>query len=146
MPQALGPTTVALAFAGLLAVTPFVVIAVINVIIARHGWTPLTQLVENYLRRYPLFAAALCGFFGALVGHVFWSHGYNPAAIPAPGQFLLVAVGLAVGAGVAGAGLLGLVSAGIAAVTGRFSGGKSVSPRADNGAAQLQGDDWRSDQ
>jgi hypothetical protein len=124
MPQALGPTTVALAFAGLLAVTPFVVIAVINVIIARHGWTPLTQLVENYLRRYPLFAAALCGFFGALVGHVFWSHGDNPAAAPAPGQYLLMAVGLAAGAGVAGAGLLGLVSAGIAAVNSRLNAGR----------------------
>lgn len=123
MPQALGPTTVALAFAGLLAVTPFVVIAVINVIMARHGWTPLTQLVENYLRRYPLFAAALCGFFGALVGHIFWSHGDNPPAQPAPGQLLFVAVGLAVAAGAAGAVLLAVVSAGIASVTKRRNEG-----------------------
>lgn len=135
MPEALGPTTVALALAGLLAVTPFVVIAVINVIMARHGWTPLTQLVENYLRRYPLFAAALCGFFGALVGHVFWSHGDNPAAHPAPGQLLLMAVALAVASGVAGAVLLGAVSAGIAAVAGRFGPNETT----DEGEAAVEG-------
>ena len=111
MPQAAGPTTVAMAVVALIAVTPFVVIAVVNVVFALRGWTPLTQLVEHYLRRYPLFAAGLCGFFGALVGHIFWSFGYNAPRPPAPFHLLVIAVGLAIASGLAGAGLLALIAA-----------------------------------
>ncbi len=111
MPQSAGPTSVAMWLAALVAVAPFIMIALLNVVIARNGWTPLSQLVENYLRRYPLFAAALAGFFGALVGHVFWSFGYQQPYPPTPGYLLLVAVGLAVASGMVGAVLLALLGA-----------------------------------
>lgn len=109
MPAA-GPTTIAMAVAALLAVLPFAVLAVINIVMALRGWTPLTQLVENYMRRYPIFAALLAGFVGALAGHVFWSFGDNPEEPPAPFHLLLVAVLVAVGAGIAGAIALGVIA------------------------------------
>jgi|GEM_PF-5363493 len=105
MPPA-GPTTIAMAIAAFLAVLPFVVIAVVNIVMALRGWTPLTQLVENYMRRYPMFAALLSGFVGALAGHVFWSFGDNPPYPPAPLHLLPYAVLIAVAAGILGAILL----------------------------------------
>jgi len=123
MPPVTGPTTLALAFAAIVAVVPFIGIAVINIVIARRGWSPLTQLVEDYLRRYPIFAALLSGFVGALVGHVFWSMGDNPPKPPAPAHLLLEALGLALAAGLAGALLLWLLGMALAAVSERLRAG-----------------------
>lgn len=106
MPPA-GPTTIAMAIAAMLAVLPFVIIAIVNIVMAIKGWTPLTQLVESYMRRYPIFAALLAGFVGALVGHVFWSFGDNPSEPAAPFYLLPLAVVIAIGAGLLGAVALG---------------------------------------
>jgi hypothetical protein len=125
MPQSGGPTSLAMWFAAMVAVTPFIAIALLNVIIARNHWTPLAQLVEHYLRRYPLFAAGLAGFFGALVGHVFWSYGDNPPYPPAPGYLFLFGVGLAVSSGIVGAlslAMLGAAGAWLVGMTRRVSG------------------------
>lgn len=103
-------SNVALGFEALIAILPFIVLAVLNVVFARRHWPPLTQLVEDNLRRYPLFAAGLSGFVGALVGHVFWSFGENPPAPPAKGYLLLVAFFIAVAAGALGALVLGLLA------------------------------------
>lgn len=120
MPTGVGPSTIAMAVAATLAVLPFVVIAAVNLLIVRRGWTPLTQLVEHYMRRYPWFAAAICAFVGALAGHVFWSFGDNPALPPAPGQLLPIAVGVAIGAGILGAMALGAVASVLSWVRGRL--------------------------
>jgi hypothetical protein len=114
-----GPTTIAMAIAAFLAVLPFAVIAVVNIVMAVKGWTPLTQLVENYMRRYPIFAAVLSGFVGALAGHVFWSFGDNPAEPPAPLSLLPWAVLVAVGAGLLGAVILAGIAYGLDLVFGQ---------------------------
>jgi hypothetical protein len=120
MPASPGPTSAALGIVALVAVAPFFAIAVVNVVFAWWGWTPLTQLVENYLRRYPLFAAALAGLCGALVGHVFWSFGDNLPRGPAPFYLLGAALGLAVVAGVVGAVMLAAVGLALRALASRF--------------------------
>lgn len=98
------PRSIVVAVTGSVAVVPFVVIAILNVRFARRNWTPLAQLVTAYLGRYPVFAAIVAGFFGALMGHVFWSTGGTGDARPlAPLVMLAVAVGLTVLAGLAGA-------------------------------------------
>ena len=113
MPASFGATSLAIAIVAMVAVAPFVVIAVINTIFAYNGWTPLTQIVENYLRRYPLVAAALSGFFGALVGHIFWSFGDNPAKDPAPLGLLFIALASAVLLGLVGGVSLVVVGFGL---------------------------------
>jgi hypothetical protein len=111
MPQTSGATTLAMAFVACLAVFPLVVVAAFNAFLARRsGGSPLTHLVEHYLRRYPLFAAALAGGLGALVGHVFWSTGDNPAYPPEPAGLLLVAFYVTLISGLVGVVLLWLVS------------------------------------
>jgi hypothetical protein len=119
VPQSAGPTTLAIAIAALLAVLPFVAIAVVNIVMAVRGWTPLTQLVENYMRRYPIFAAVLAGFVGALAGHVFWSFGDNPAGPPATLHLLPWAVVVAVAAGMIGAVLLVVIAYGLDLIFGQ---------------------------
>ncbi len=120
MPTSLGPTSAALGIVALIAVTPFVGIAFVNVVFARRGWTPLTQLVENYLRRYPIFAAALAGLCGALVGHVFWSFGENRPYGPAPFYLLGAAFGLALVSGIVGAAVLAVVGLALRALPGHL--------------------------
>jgi len=108
MPQT-PASNLALSIEAILGALPFIAIAGLNIVFALRGWTPLTQLVENYLRRYPPFAAAISLFIGALVGHVFWSFGNNPSAPPGSALLLLLALGIAVGTGVVGAiSLMGL--------------------------------------
>jgi ABC-type Fe3+-siderophore transport system permease subunit len=120
MPASFGATSLAVAIVGLVAVAPFLAIALVNVIFAENGWTPLTQIVENYLRRYPLFAAALAGFFGALVGHVFWSFGDNPRADPATLGLLFTALAGAAILGLAGGVLLVGIGFGLHVIATRF--------------------------
>lgn len=98
------PQSIVLAVSGSVAVAPFVVIAILNVRFARRGWTPLAQLVTTYLGRYPVFAAIVAGFLGALMGHVFWSTGEPGDARPlAPLLILPLALGLTVLAGLVAA-------------------------------------------
>lgn len=110
MPAPAGPTTIAMAIAATIAVLPFVVIALVNIVMVYRRWTPLTQLVEHYMRRYPWFAAGICGFVGALAGHIFWSFGDNPSRPVGHSFLLLVAIGVAITAGIVGA----LILAGLA--------------------------------
>lgn len=109
MPQDLA-SNVAMALEALLAILPFFGIALLNIWLARRGWPPLSQLVEDNLRRYPLVAAGLSGFVGALVGHVFWSFGDNPSAQPARFLLFLLAIAVAVLAGALGALVLGVLA------------------------------------
>jgi hypothetical protein len=120
VPGASGPTTIAMAIAATIAVIPFVVIAGVNVFMAFRGWTPLTQLVEHYMRRYPWFAAGICGFVGALAGHIFWSFGDNPARPVGHTSLLLIALGIAVAAGVVGAVVLAAIAYAAAWLLGRL--------------------------
>lgn len=123
MPAAPGPTSIALAIAAVVAVVPFVGIAVLNLVVAWRKGPPLTQLVENYLRRYPFFAAALSGFFGALVGHVFWSDGTSRRADPAQLAQVLAALVIAVAAGLLASVLLPLIALLVRAVASRIRAG-----------------------
>lgn len=103
--------SIVVAVSGSVAVAPFVVIAILNARFASRGWTPLAQLVTAYLGRYPVFAALVAGFFGALMGHVFWSTGGPGDARPlAPLVILPVALGLTVLAGLVGAIVLTLIA------------------------------------
>jgi hypothetical protein len=106
VPASAGPTSLAIYIVAGVAVLPFVAIAGLNVYVAYRDGPPLTQVVEEYLRRYPVFAAALAAFCGALVGHVFWSFGAGGSAAQGPLSLLWWAAGLAVLAGVFGAALL----------------------------------------
>lgn len=109
MPHSEGPTTIAMAIAATAAALPFVVIAIVNTIMVFRGSPPLNQVVENYMRRYPLIAAGLTGFVGALAGHIFWATGDNPSKPPALWFLLPFACVLAGFVGVFGAGALGLL-------------------------------------
>ena len=122
MPQSAGPSTLAIAIAAVLAVLPFFVVAIVNVVMVLRGWTPLTQTVENYMRRYPIFAAALAGFVGALAGHVFWSFGDNPAKPPAPLYLLPWAVLVAIATGLVCAVLLAAIAFALDRLVGRRLG------------------------
>ena len=125
MPQ-VPASNLAMAIEAMLAITPFVAVAVLNFVFARRGWAPLTQLVEHYLRRYPIFAAVLSGFVGALVGHVFWSLGDNPPAPPAPFHLLPVALGLAFAIPVIGAVALAVIASTLHAVLPARSANRSA--------------------
>jgi hypothetical protein len=126
VPSTSGPTTIAIGIAATIAVIPFVVIAAVNVFMVFRRWTPLTQLVEHYMRRYPWFAAGICGFVGALVGHIFWSFGDNPAKPVGHSNLLLIAIGIAVGAGVVGAVMLAAIAYAAAWLFGRFRSGAAM--------------------
>ena len=109
MPHSEGPTTIAMAIAATAAALPFVAIAILNTVMVVRRTPPLNQVVENYMRRYPLIAAGLACFVGALAGHIFWSTGDNPSKPPAIWYLLPLACLLAGVVGVFGAGALGLL-------------------------------------
>jgi hypothetical protein len=115
------PQSIVVAVTGSVAVAPFIVIAVLNVRFASRGWTPLAQLVTAYLSRYPVFAALVAGFLGALMGHVFWSTGGPGDSRPLAPLFVLpAALGLTVLAGLAGAIALTVVAILIDPALARF--------------------------
>jgi hypothetical protein len=109
-----------MAIAATIAVLPFVVIASVNLVMVYRGWSPLSQLVEHYMRRYPWFAAGICGFVGALAGHIFWSWGDNPSMPVGKTNLLWLAFLIAIASGVVGALLIAGIAYVAAWVLGRF--------------------------
>lgn len=98
-----------MAIVGTLTILPMIAIAVLNIVMTRPGSPRLSQVVENYMGRYPVIAAVLAGFFGALAGHIFWAIGPNPAKDFGELKLVPIAFGLAIAVGVFGAAVLALL-------------------------------------
>jgi hypothetical protein len=110
MPDEPGANTFAMAIVATLAFLPFLAIAVLNIAMTRPGSPRLSQVVETYMARYPIIAAGLAGFFGALAGHIFWAMGTNPRKDFANLWLLPVAFGVGIALGAFGAGILALLA------------------------------------
>lgn len=111
MPSQAGPGTVAMAITATLAILPFIAIALLNIAMTIRGYPRLSQVIENYMARYPIIAAGLGGFVGALAGHIFWATGPNPPKDFAQLRLLPIAFVIAMVVGAVGAGALALIAA-----------------------------------
>jgi hypothetical protein len=98
-----------MAIVATLAFIPFIGVAILNIAMIRPGSPRLSQVVETYMGRYPIIAAGLAGFVGALAGHIFWATGENPAKDFADLKLLPIALGIGIALGAFGAGVLTLV-------------------------------------
>jgi hypothetical protein len=88
---------------------PFIGLALLNIAMTRPGAPRLNQVIENYMARYPVIAAALACFVGALAGHIFWATGPNPPKPFADTRLLWIALGVGFAIGGFGAGALALL-------------------------------------
>src|SRR5579859_3549887 len=100
-----------MAIVATIAFLPFIFIALVNIAMTRPKSPRLNQVVENYMARYPIIAAGLAGFVGALAGHIFWATGTNPNhRVDFPDfKLLYVALGLGIALGGFGAGALAIL-------------------------------------
>ena len=62
----------ALAVAALIVVLVFLVLAVADLVLEVRHQRTLGQYLRSWANAYPLFAAFLVTFLGALLGHFFW--------------------------------------------------------------------------
>ena len=62
----------ALAVAALIVVLVFLVLAVADLVLEVWHQRTLGQYLRSWANAYPLFAAFLVTFLGALLGHFFW--------------------------------------------------------------------------
>jgi len=109
LPEQAGPATFVMAIIATIAFLPFIGIALLNIVMTRPEAPRLNQVVENYMARYPIIAAGLAGFVGALAGHIFWATGPNPYKPFADLRLLPIAVGVGIAAGGLGAGALAII-------------------------------------
>lgn len=109
-----GATSLAVAIVALVAVAPFVAIAVINTVDASNA--DRRELSEAL----SLSGRGALGLFGALVGHIFWSFGDNPAKDPAPLRLVFTGLGSAVLLGLVGGVSLAVVGFGLRLVSTLF--------------------------
>lgn len=100
-----------MAIVGTLAILPMIGVAFLNIVMTRPGSPRLSQVVENYMGRYPVIAAGLAGFVGALAGHIFWAIGPNPPKDFGRLKLVPLSFGLAIAVGIFGAGILALLGA-----------------------------------
>jgi len=62
----------ALAVAAVIVVLVFLVVAVADLVLEVRHQRTLGQYLRSWANSYPLFAAFLVTFLGALLGHFFW--------------------------------------------------------------------------
>ena len=62
----------ALAVAAVIVVLVFLVVAVTDLVLEVRHQRTLGQYLRSWANAYPLFAAFLVTFLGALLGHFFW--------------------------------------------------------------------------